>query len=305
MKHVGSFSGGAGSWAAMKRVAQSEPLDQIVLLFADTIVEDQDTYRFLIEGAANVFGLSRPRALLRRAMELPELSLDDLGCERRKAALSELRRDVMKRIPGLVWIADGRHPWEVFEYKRFIGNSSLDPCSLYLKRQLIDEWHRHNCDPIKTVCYVGIDWSEKHRFIGTEKRAGIEKRTRDAGWTYKAPLIAPPFLTKEGVLKWLDDEGVKPPRAYGLGFPHNNCGGFCVKAGIAHFALFYRQWPQRFAWHEHWEEKLRATLGDYSMLKDRRGGIQKSLPLRKLRERIESGECFGNEEWGGCGCALP
>ncbi len=48
--HVVMFSGGAGSWAAAKRIA-ARPL---TLLFADTLIEDGDLYRFLDDAAADV-----------------------------------------------------------------------------------------------------------------------------------------------------------------------------------------------------------------------------------------------------------
>jgi len=50
------FSGGIGSWAAAKRVAEKHGTDDLALLFTDTLIEDADTYRFLREAAANVGG---------------------------------------------------------------------------------------------------------------------------------------------------------------------------------------------------------------------------------------------------------
>jgi hypothetical protein len=51
------FSGGIGSWATATRVADKYGTDGLVLLFADTLVEDADTYRFLNEAAAEVGGV--------------------------------------------------------------------------------------------------------------------------------------------------------------------------------------------------------------------------------------------------------
>jgi hypothetical protein len=48
------FSGGVGSWAAAKRVAEEHGTGGLVLLFADTLVEDDDLHRFLREASANV-----------------------------------------------------------------------------------------------------------------------------------------------------------------------------------------------------------------------------------------------------------
>ncbi|MGH7968352.1 MAG: hypothetical protein ACREIC_06445, partial [Limisphaerales bacterium] len=68
----------------------------------------------------------------------------------------------------------------------------------------------------------------------------------------------------------------------------------------------HRVMPERYAWHEAREEKLRAQIGkDFSVLTDRRGdGKKKPLTLRAFRERLEAGENFDRHEWGGCGCAL-
>ena len=296
IKHVVSFSGGAGSWAAAKRLAESVPTQRLSLLFADTIIEDQDTYRFLVEGAANVFGLPRPSELIERLLALPELSINDPHCIERKNILNAIRSDAREQIPGLFWIAKGTHPWEVFEDRRFIGNSRIDPCSQELKREFLDAWRDENCFSDSTVFHVGIDWSEKHRLDRLLPRV--------KPWVYDAPLCHPPYMTKCCVLSWIEREGIRPSRGYGDGFPHDNCGGFCCKAGMAHFERLYHVRRMRFDWHEWWENRLRSIVGDYSMMTESRSGDKKPLPLSRFRERIESGESFSSEEWGGCGCAL-
>jgi hypothetical protein len=52
--HLVMFSGGIGSWATAKRVAEAYGTSDLVLLFADVKGEDEDTYRFLTDAAANV-----------------------------------------------------------------------------------------------------------------------------------------------------------------------------------------------------------------------------------------------------------
>lgn len=48
------FSGGITSWAAARRVADMHGTDGLVLLFADTLAEDDDLYRFLDDAAADI-----------------------------------------------------------------------------------------------------------------------------------------------------------------------------------------------------------------------------------------------------------
>lgn len=52
------YSGGQGSFRAAKVDRAQHPDADCRLVFTDTLYEDADTYRFLIESAVNVFGAS-------------------------------------------------------------------------------------------------------------------------------------------------------------------------------------------------------------------------------------------------------
>lgn len=254
-QHVVMFSGGVGSWAAAKRLADRIGTADMTLLFTDTRMEDDDLYRFLDEAATNIGA-------------------------------------------PLVRIAEGRNPWHVFFDERFLGNSRVDPCSKILKRQMAEQWLVANCDPARTVVYVGIDWTEEHRYIG------LRDRWAKLGWRYEAPLCEAPFISKSDVMDALKREGIRLPKLYELGFAHNNCGGFCVKAGQGHFANLLRVLPERYARHEAMEQAMRTYLGkEVSILTDRRGdGKKKPMTLRDLRLRVESGAQVDAFDIGGCGC---
>lgn len=254
------FSGGLGSWMTAKRVAEKADVDDITLLFADVgsdrsphVGEDEDTYRFVNDAAANI------------------------GAE-------------------LVTVSDGRDIWQVFKDDRFLGNSRLANCSKFLKQKPCRDWLEANHDPAETIVYVGIDWSESHRLPAIE-----------AGWApypVHAPLTEPPYIDRTDMLAALETAGIEVPRLYRAGFPHNNCGGFCVRAGQAQMELLHREHPDRYAFHEAEEQKLREHLDkDVSVLKDRTGGTAVPLTLRRFRERIEDQpNLFDPLDFGGCGC---
>lgn len=247
------FSGGAGSWMTARRVAEKHGTDGLVLLFADTLIEDADLYRFLDDAAR------------------------DIG------------------VP-ITKVADGRTPWQVFRDVRFLGNTRIDPCSRVLKRELLDAWLVANCDPADTTVYLGFDWTEPHRFHGTAERM--------KPWRVEAPLCGPPYLTKRQILDAMKAARICPPRLYTLGFPHNNCGGFCVKAGQAHFRLLLETMPERYAEHEAQEEAFRAFVGkDVTVMRDRADGETRPLTMREFRERLQRQPgLFDKHDWGGCGC---
>ncbi len=116
-----------------------------------------------------------------------------------------------------------------------------------------------------------------------------------------------PYVMKDHIFERLKEEGIRPPRLYGMGFPHNNYGGFCIKAGQGQFKLLLEKMPKRFAYHEAKEQEILTFLGrdDISILRDRRGGTSKPMTLRMLRERIEQG-CPDVDplDLGGCGCGI-
>lgn len=253
---VVNFSGGACSFFEATRVIEKHGRKNVVLLFADTLVEDCDLYRFL------------------------------------KDAEKHLSVRVTK-------IAEGRTPWEVCEKERFIANSRVDPCSKYLKRDLLFGWIKKNCNSAQTVLHFGLDWTEQHRL---DK---LRARYAEDGWRVAAYMTQPPYLQKEMLLARLEAEGIKPPRLYAMGFKHNNCGGFCFKAGQAQFENLLRTMPERYKDNEKEEERLRAILGDYSILKRQRNGKRENLTLKQFREELErQPDMFDAHDWGGCGCAV-
>lgn len=252
--HVVSFSGGICSFWAAYRAIQAQGKENVTLLFADTMMEDEDLYRFNDE-ASEFLGIPITR------------------------------------------IADGRTPWQVFEDEGMMGNSRVDMCSRILKRELLWRWHGQNCHEMLATIYVGIDWTEEHRLH--------RLRARKPEWKIEAPMCEPPLWDKCKMQTELKKIGIEPPRLYKMGFPHNNCGGFCVKAGQAHFANLLKVMPERYAEHESREAAMRQRLGkDVSIMKIRVKGETHPLTMETLRKRIESGESFDRSDWGGCGCAI-
>jgi hypothetical protein len=253
MKHVVMFSGGVGSWAAARRVADNHGTANLTLLFTDTLIEDEDLYRFLVDAAK------------------------DIGVQ-------------------YLHLADGRTPWDVFEDVKYLGNSRIAPCSHILKQQQARNWVEANCIPADTTLYVGIDWTESHRLEGAQKGW--------APWRVEAPLCSEPFDTKADLLVDLEARGIAPPRLYGMGFAHNNCGGGCVRSGQGQFALLHEKLPETYAKWRAGEKRIRDYLGkDVAILRDRTGGKVTPLPLDEFEKRIAK-KNYDEYEIGGCGCFL-
>lgn len=235
--HVVQYSGDISSWAVARQVISHHGSQDVVLLFADTLVEDPDLYRFLTDSAA--------------LFELP-----------------------------ITRVADGRTPFEVFWDQKFLGNSRVAPCSHMLKQLPCRRWLQENADPDDTVVYVGIGEAERQR-----------ARAITAAWApgkVRFPLLGEPTLTPEVLLEQARALGLITPVMYDQGFAHNNCGGICVRAGHKHWRRVLQLHPDRFAQAEKEENRFREVHGDVAILKDRRGGKTRPLPLSDFRYRFSS-----------------
>lgn len=301
MTHIVFDSGGAASYIVAKRVAEKHGTGELVLLFTDTRSEDADLYRFLIEGAASVVGrlTSEVRKLAATALTLPEPWEDEAG---RREGIASLQAACVEVLPELKWLSDGRDLWQTFDDERMVGNARVDVCAKNLKRAVSDAWIKKNFTPQSCILYVGIDSTEPARYLGDKRRPGIKKLWEP--WQTAAPLIEE-SLTKCEMLLEIQRDEINPPRLYDDGFPHNNCGGFCVKAGHAHFLALMKRRPQLFMYHAEKEQWMRERLNkDVAIMKDRRGGKTVALPMLEFKRQVEMGERHVNpREWGkGCQC---
>lgn len=248
--YILSVSGGMGS-AISWLIAHEKGLDYVPV-FADTLIEDEDLYRFL--------------------------------------------RD-LERVTGreIVWLTDGRTPWDVYIDQRWIGNSRTAHCSTDLKTKQVKKWAKENANPDDPMV-LGMDWSEQDRIDRAAKK-----------WAPR-PVVSLLNKYKVGRPEYdliLNRYKIKKPRLYGMGYEHNNCGGFCCKAGLVQFERLYRTMPERFAWHEKEEQRAMAEIGPTAkpFLRQQQGGVLAYLTLREFREQIEAGTMeLPMFESAGCGC---
>lgn len=246
-----SFSGGLGS-AISAFIAHENDLDYN-LIFADTLIEDEDLYRFILE--------------------------------------------VSKAVgKDIVWLQDGRTPWDVYEDNRYIGNTRTAHCSEVLKTAQVKGWleeHSRETDPL----VLGMDVTEQDRIDRAAKR-----------WEPRpvVSLLNEYRVGRHQYDKYLKRYGIRKPRLYHMGFSHNNCGGFCCKAGQKQFARLYSTMPERYKWHEERMEKAMKKIGQTArpFLRVTEDSELSYLTLREYRQEYLEAKgytppLFGEE---GCGC---
>ena len=249
MKALVFFSGGISSFVAAHLSVQKYGSGNVELLFTDTLIEDEDLYRFIEE------------------------SSHSLGCKLHK-------------------ISDGRNPWQVFSDFRYVANTRASLCSIELKVKPAKKWVTENA-PSDVALIFGIDEFEKHRCPAIQRNW--------LPYTVQFPLC-------ENIIGYdvrrsiLESYGLKRPRLYDIGFSHNNCGGFCVKAGQEHFARLYRAMPDRYKYHADMEQKaIDSGINHSGIIRVTRDGVVGYMTLHEYSKHIEKG-LFDEYETLGCGC---
>lgn len=204
----------------------------------------------------------------------------------------DIARAVGKEV---ITLRDGRTPWDVYIDKRWIGNSRTAHCSTELKIKPVKKWLAKNASPNDPLV-LGMDMSELDRIEKAQKR-----------WSPR-PMVS--LLNEYHVWRpeydlILNRYGIKKPRLYGQGYEHNNCGGFCCKAGLVQFERLYRTNPERFAYHEAEMERAMVEIGDTArpFLRQDHRGVTHYISLREFREQLEAGTAeLPMFDAAGCGC---
>lgn len=300
VQHFVSVSGGLPSGFVGYMVAQRFGAERTHFVFADTLGEHDDLYRFLIEISAVSFGLPLASVadLSFAATRMPPLKY---GRERaRYDAIRWLRRRATERMPRLHWLMDGRDVWQVFNDQKYIGNNRIDPCSKYLKREVIKRFRNGNFDREKTILYFGIDWTEAHRLDGEK---GLARRLPE--WFICAPFCDL-CISKPEIGDLCRSLGVQPSRSYATGAAHDNCHLFCVKSGQAQFRLLLKHAPDVYDFHERKELDWRAKhQKPIAIIRRQKKHVKEYITMRQFREEIEAGTAkIDPFDFGGCGCAI-
>lgn len=252
MRHFVLVSGSTNSLAAAYLVAcrcREERLDLPTLIFADTGMEFDETYR-LVDAAGMVawasYNWPTPRLIPRS---------------------SECRTS----LPWVVWLKSDKTPLNWIN--DFPKIKKPYPCCKQLKHDKIDAWLAENADPAKSIISVGITWPERCKFFGSSTLKGLQAIKRQQGWTYEAPLCGTPYWTPGDIADIAAKYGAAPHAMDGA-MEHLQCGGFCYANGR-------RQW-HRFLAENGGDYKVAENASDSARLIQDSGGGK--FTLREFRQ---------------------
>lgn len=130
MLYIVNVSGGLASFEALRRTIETHGTAHTVAIFADTLIEDADLYRFLDEQERS-FGI-------------------------------EIKRLSDGRTPFDVWIDERM-------IRRIINGKRLAKCSLKLKTEIIDRYIAAEYSAVRYCRIFGYTWDEQHRMAAIQR----------------------------------------------------------------------------------------------------------------------------------------
>jgi len=195
-----------------------------------------------------------------------------------------------------VEICEGKTPFEIFKLKNIMGSRILDPCSELLKREplwkFINKFHKEDIH-----VHLGIDYSEIHRLV---KTASI-----------KSPYICRSILCENGLVlnkSFSERFDIKRPRLYDWGLGHNNCGGYCIKAGMGHYRNLFKANKERYLLHEDREQDVYNNIDKtFKIIRKQTRGVKEYMSLKDFRIKYLEDDSLEDDnllDFGGCGCAI-
>ena len=214
----------------------------------------------------------------------------------------EYMRDVALSGTEFVWIKNnGRDIWDVFnEFGWMKKGGNNCKASLELKRKPLDEFMSSRWAQWTAVKVSGLDFSEKD-----DRIPRFDAAVAKVGFSTWHPLLDAPILGSCAQVNLVESWGYPKQVLYEKGYPHNNCGGACVLAGISQFVGLLSDFPERYSYHEKKEKEFFEKTG-YPILRNRRGGKTQPMTLSELRLRVESGDTEGLREFRStCSCMTP
>tara|TARA_R100001594_G_C4053581_1_gene265443 strand:+ start:5396 stop:6181 length:786 start_codon:yes stop_codon:yes gene_type:complete len=177
----------------------------------------------------------------------------------------------------------GLNPLEIAEKYQMIPNSKMIRCSFELKIKPFTRMIKQMEKPL--TVHIGLDWSEQHRMQSPKSNYESIK-----GVSVEFPLMWKPYETLK-YAKVVESWGIKSPRLYSYGFPHNNCGGRCVRQGMAEWKRLKQSFPERFNEVKDWELEQQTkskTREGKAILTKQKDGNKTPITLHQLEKEWDA-----------------
>lgn len=111
--------------------------------------------------------------------------------------------------------------FDVWEKRKYMSGISGAPCTFELKKKARQIWEQNNKADFHVLGFTLDEINRHKRFVERERENVL-------------PVLIDQKITKADCFKIIQEEGIKLPEIYSMGYPNANCIG-CVKATSASY----------------------------------------------------------------------
>ena len=285
MKHVVSVGGGISStWLLLDRVIAKYGKENVYPVICEVANEHPDVWR-LCDAVEKKYDIKieRIHGIVKKLPKFKEGAVRNFWISVFPMAAWYF---LLATIPFIYWMEKAIDIWDIFFYEGMMGNPFADLCSRMLKREMMAAWMDENFDRADTVLHVRITADEVDRMLA------IHANWTRQGWKVEADLADDKAIDREELISRCEKEFGFVPLLYRMNFKHNNCGGFCIKAGKAQMARLLYYDRKTYLYHETMELLHQQTFNHgNTIMRDEwtRKGVRGADPLtlRNFRLRME------------------
>jgi ribosomal protein S18 acetylase RimI-like enzyme len=255
--------------------------------------------------------LAAHRAVEKHGLENVDLVFADTNTEH--PDLYRLLGHMEATLKPIIRLNDGRDIWDAFDQHGIIRTpTGACKASLELKKKQIAAWVKENATPETHVMVSGLEFTEPER----RDRFSENWKPFDV-WH---PLADAPHLSNCQIIDAVKSLGYPEQALYERRFPHNNCGGACILAGLAQWHALWLEDRETFDYHKKREkqfnEKHRSGKEPFTVLRDQSAKpveqdgemVMKRkvtpLTLGRFEQRILSNDIDLQDFRSACGCML-
>ena len=180
-----------------------------------------------------------------------------------------------------------------------------------MKHKPIAQWVKDNAGP-NDVIVSGLEYTEP------ERRERFSKRWEPYECWH--PLADPPYLSDCQIIAEVERLGYPKQALYERRYPHNNCGGGCILAGLAQWHALWLEDREAFDYHKAREKQFNAKHRQgkrpFTVLRDQSAKAVEvdgevvmkrmvtPMTLQRFEERILTNDIDLQNFRSACGCML-
>ena len=253
--------------------------------------------------------LAAHRAVDRFGLENVILLFADTNSEHEDLYL--LLDAIEEKLKPIIRLSNGQDIWDCFD-KHGVIRTPTGACkaSVELKHKQIARWIKEHASPATHIIASGLEFTEP------ERRERFDKRWEPFDVWH--PLADEPIYSDCQIKAEVEKLGYPKQSLYERRYPHNNCGGACILAGLSQWHALYLEDRPKFDYNQAREKQFnelhRKGKKPFTVLRDQSAkptAVDNEIVMKRkveplslvdFQHKIETNKLSVQDFRSTCGC---